>query len=60
MEPSDHTKGNKVVNSDVDHSSEKESKIGTFTRRPKPQSHELPSTVVSKEEYEIPSTLYLE
>jgi hypothetical protein len=31
VEPPDHTKGKKVVNFDVDHSSEKESKISNFT-----------------------------
>jgi hypothetical protein len=36
VEPLYHTKGNKVVNFDIDHSSEKESKIGKFTRRSKP------------------------
>ena len=50
VEPLDHTKGKKVVNFDIDHSSEKESKISNFTRRVKHRSHELPLTIRSEEE----------
>jgi len=60
VDPSYHTKGNKVVNSDIDHSNEKDSKTGKFTRRLKPRSHELSSTVRSGEEHEIPLTVDLD
>jgi hypothetical protein len=60
VEPLDHTKGKKVVNSGVDHSDEKESETGKFSRRLKPQNHELLSTIRSEEEQEIPSIIYLE
>jgi hypothetical protein len=35
FEPSYHTKGNKVVKSNADHSGKKDSETSKFTRRPK-------------------------